>query len=61
LENLNRIDHFEGLGVDRMMMLNWIRNKHGVRVWRGLTWLRIRTSERYCEYGSEPSGCIKCD
>jgi hypothetical protein len=44
LENLKGRYHFEDLGVDRMIILEWISGKWGGRVWTGFNWLRIGTS-----------------
>jgi len=32
----------------------------GWRVWTGIFWLRVGTSDRVCENRNEPSGSIKC-
>jgi hypothetical protein len=34
----------EDLSVDGRIILKWILNKYGVRVWAGFIWLRIGSS-----------------
>jgi hypothetical protein len=34
-QNLKGRDHLEDLCVDEKIILKWILNKHGVRVWTG--------------------------
>jgi hypothetical protein len=41
------------------IILIWIFKKQGVRVWTGLSWLRIETGAGTCECGNEPSVSIK--
>jgi hypothetical protein len=43
LENLRERDHLEDLGVEKMIILKWIRTSFG-SAWTGLIWLRIGTS-----------------
>jgi hypothetical protein len=40
-ENLKRRDHFAGLSVDGRIILKWILEKEGVRLWNGFNWLRM--------------------
>jgi len=35
--------YLEDPGVDEIIILRWIFRKWDVRVWTGLSWLRIRT------------------
>jgi hypothetical protein len=44
LENLKGRDHLEDLDINRMIILEWISNKHIGRVWIGFIWLRRGTS-----------------
>jgi len=37
-------DHSEYLGVDGKIMLEWILEKLGGKMWTGLIWLRILTN-----------------
>jgi hypothetical protein len=39
--NLRERDHWGDSGVDEKIILRWIFEKWGVRVWTGLGWLRI--------------------
>jgi len=43
LENLRERDRLEDLGVERRIILKWIRTSVGT-AWTGLIWLRIWTS-----------------
>jgi hypothetical protein len=49
--------HWGDSGVDGRIVLDWIFRKCDVRVWTGLSWLRIGTGG---EYGNELSGSMKC-
>jgi hypothetical protein len=40
-ENLKRRDYSEDLGVDGMIILEWILGKWGGKLWTGFIWLRI--------------------
>jgi hypothetical protein len=40
-KNLKERDHSEDLGVDEKMILEWILEKYGGKVWTGCIWLRI--------------------
>jgi hypothetical protein len=42
-ENLKGMDHLEYLGVDRRIILQWILEKSGGKVWTGLIWPRVET------------------
>jgi hypothetical protein len=44
LESLNGRDHSEDLGVDARIILEWILEKQGVKVWTEFIWLRTETS-----------------
>jgi len=44
--NLREGDHLEYLGIDVRMILKWILNKLGEKVWMGFIWLRIEASGR---------------
>jgi hypothetical protein len=46
-------------GVDGRIILKWNFWKWDVKVWTGLSWLRIKISGGNCECGNEPSGSIK--
>jgi hypothetical protein len=35
-------DHSEQIEVDEKIILKWILEKYGLRVWTGFVWLRIR-------------------
>jgi hypothetical protein len=47
-ENLKRRDHSEDLVVDGKIILEWILEKYGGKVWIGFTWLRIETGGGLC-------------
>jgi hypothetical protein len=40
------IDHPEDQSVDGRIILEWILEKQGEKVWTGCIWLRIKTSDR---------------
>jgi hypothetical protein len=42
-EGKRESDHSGDPGIDGRIMLRWIFRKWDVRVWTGLSWLRIRT------------------
>jgi hypothetical protein len=44
LQNLNGKRHLEDAGADRKIILEWILQKQGGKMWTGLIWLRIRAS-----------------
>jgi hypothetical protein len=48
----------EDLGVDGKILLEWILEKYGEKVWTGFMWLRIGTSGGLL-HGNEPSDSIK--
>jgi hypothetical protein len=37
-------DHLEELEVDGKILVEWILNNYGGRVWTGFIWLRLGTS-----------------
>jgi hypothetical protein len=39
LENLKRIYHSEDLGVEGRIILEWIVDKYGEKLWFGCIWL----------------------
>jgi len=39
-------DHSEDLDIDEKIIIEWLLNKHGGKVWTGRFWLRIGTSGR---------------
>jgi hypothetical protein len=41
LGNLKGRDHFEDLGIDGRIILEWISEKQNGKVWIELTWLRM--------------------
>jgi glutaminase len=43
VRNLRERDYLGDSGVDGRIILRWIFRKWGVRVWNGLSWLRIGT------------------
>jgi hypothetical protein len=45
VENLRERDHCGDLGVDGMMELRRIFRKWDVRLWTGLSWLKIETGD----------------
>jgi hypothetical protein len=38
--NLNRRSHFEDLGTDEKIILDWFLEKLSLRMWAGFIWLR---------------------
>jgi hypothetical protein len=54
-EDLNGIDHMEGLGVGGKIILEWILGKYGTKMWNGCIWLRIGTRSCSYEKDNEPS------
>jgi hypothetical protein len=44
LENPKRRDHSKDLGADGRIILEWILEKNGAKVWTGCIWFRIGTS-----------------
>jgi hypothetical protein len=40
-ENLKARSHLGEVGVDGKIVLEWILEKFGMRVWTGFIWLRI--------------------
>jgi hypothetical protein len=59
LENLKGRDHSEDMGIDGKIILEWILEKCGGKLWLGFIWLRIGTSGILCEHGNETTGSIK--
>jgi hypothetical protein len=47
-------DHSEDLDIDEKIIIEWLLNKHGGKVWTGRFLLRIGTSDR-----NETSDTIK--
>jgi hypothetical protein len=45
-ENLTGRGHKEDLGVDGRIVLKWILEKWGGKVWAGFIWFRTETSGR---------------
>jgi hypothetical protein len=45
LEDLKGRDHSEDLGVDGMIILEWMLEKRGGKLWIGFVWLRTGTSD----------------
>jgi hypothetical protein len=43
LQNLKERRHFDRLGVNGRIILNWILNRQGGTTWTGFIWLRIGT------------------
>jgi hypothetical protein len=41
--NLKERDHLEDLGLDKLIILNWILKKWDEEAWTGLLWVRIGT------------------
>jgi hypothetical protein len=54
-ENVKERDHFEDLGVDVKIILEWILGKYG---WEGVVWIQWSVAG-CCEHGNETSGSIK--
>jgi hypothetical protein len=52
LESVKGRDHLEDLDVDGRIVLKLILRKQGWRVWIGLIWLGIDTSEGCSEHGN---------
>jgi hypothetical protein len=52
--------HFEDLGIDRNIILEWILAKYVGRLWAAFICLRIATSGGLFEHSDEVSGSIKC-
>jgi hypothetical protein len=59
VRNLTGREHSEDLGVDGMILLEWILGKYDGRVWTGCIWLRMGTSGGFCEHGNKLPCSIK--
>jgi uncharacterized protein (UPF0128 family) len=46
--------HSEVLRIDGRIILKWILEKYSGKVWTGISWIRIGTSDGCCEHGNEP-------
>jgi hypothetical protein len=46
LESLKKRDYLGDLGIDDRIILEWILEKQGGKIWIGCIWLRTRTSEK---------------
>jgi len=44
LENLKGRDNFKDLGVDGKIILDWILEKYGGKMWSGFVWHRTEIS-----------------
>jgi len=44
LETLKGRDHLEDIGVDGTIILEWILEKYGAKVWTGYIWISVGTS-----------------
>jgi hypothetical protein len=58
-KTLNGTDHLEDIGIDGVIILEWILRNYGGRVWTGFIWLRTGTGGASCEHGNEASGSTK--
>jgi len=47
LGKMRERDHLEDPGVDGAIILRWIFRKWDVRLWTGLSWIRVRTDGRH--------------
>jgi len=43
-ENLKGRDHFEDLGMDGKITLQWVLGKQSGKIWNRFIWLRIGTN-----------------
>jgi hypothetical protein len=57
-ENLKGKDYLENLIVDGSVILKLILGKEGVKVWNGLSWLRIGSCGGLYEHSNQPSASI---
>jgi len=44
--------HLGDLGVDGKIILIWLLNKYGVRMWTEFNWIWIRSSDRLSEHSN---------
>ena len=52
-------DHWGDPDIDGGIILRWIFRKWEGVVGTGWSWLRIEAGDGPCEYGDEPSGCLR--
>jgi hypothetical protein len=56
--NLNGGHHLKDLSVDSRMILKWMLNNWGLRMWTGILWNKVDTG--FCVHGCEPTSSIEC-
>jgi hypothetical protein len=59
LGDLRGKDHLEDLGVDRRIIIKWLRNTWNRVVRIGLIWIKIGMVAGCCECGNKTSGFPK--
>jgi hypothetical protein len=42
-----RVYHSEDLGIDEMIIVEWILGKYGEKIWTGCIWFRIESSDEF--------------